>query len=235
MSIFYDPHYVIEQVQGLGSHPAEVAKLLQSYEELVRVENHSPAIGSLNKPEKIEELFWQRVQYHTTAGEVFSKAKEELANTLRGQLTRAVGANVDHYVNQQRKDFNQAVKDYTGAVALLPTEFDSEDVANFTDEQFQAYRKARSAVAVFGQIKGFMVKLPDLSGGMRWDTQQPANLFILEPVTIEEYNVVRYPERADNPAVAAIAPEIRAALDYGIEFKLSTADEARANLREIAA
>lgn len=226
-----DPHFAIQQIQGLGDHPASVRKLLDAYEELVRIEDHAPSLAGITDPAKVEEVFNSYVEHLATRGEVHAEAKNALAHALRRNLSAAVRDNQAHYIDQQREAFDQAAETYTNAVELLPEEFDADDVANFSEEQFTAYRQARAAAQALKGIRGYLNALPDLTGQMRL-TPANLNFLILEPTDPGQANVIRFPDRPANQTVASIEPAFRTALDKGARFKLSTVAEANEIARE---
>lgn len=226
-----DPHYTIEQIQSLGNHPAPVRKLLDAYEELIRIGDHAPSVAGVTDPAKVAEVFNSYVEYLATSGDVHAEAKNALAHTLRRSLSAAVRDNQAHYIDQQREAFDQAAETYTSAVELLPEEFDADDVPNFSEEQFTAYRQARAAAQMLKSIRGYLNALPDLTGQMRL-TPANLNFLILEPTDQGQANVIRFPDRPANPTVASIEPAFRAALAQGARFKLSTVAEANDIARE---
>lgn len=226
-----DPHYTIEQIQGLGNHPAPVRKLLDAYEELIRIGDHAPSVAGITDPAKVEEVFKSYVEYLATSGDVHSEAKNALAHTLRRNLSAAVRDNQKHYIDQQRAVFDAAAETYTNAVQILPEEFDAEDLANFSEQQFIAYRQARGAAQALKSIRAYLNSLPDLTGTIRL-TPANLNFLILEPTNQAQANVVRFPDRAANSTIASIEPAFRVALDKGARFKLSTVAEANAIAQE---
>lgn len=226
-----DPHYTIDQIQGLGNHPAPVRKLLDAYEELIRIGDHAPSVAGITDPAKVEEVFNSYVEYLATSGDVHAEAKNALAHTLRYKLSAAVRDNQGHYIDQQRAAFDAAAETYTSAVQILPEEFDAEDLANFSEEQFTAYRQARGAAQALKSIRSYLNALPDLTGTIRL-TPANLNFLILEPTNQAQANVIRFPDRAANSTIASIEPAFRDALAKGARFKLSTVAEANEIARE---
>lgn len=243
MSMIQDPAMVIENISNLsGDHHPEVAKLIEAFETVSRVHVDTPSLAGLTDPEKVEEVILEiaRVNALNAAepGKLspIQQARSQAYNQIRRQAVSAVQKSQQHYIDQKVEMFNEAAGLYAREVVKLPTEFDTVDVADFSAEQFEAYRNVRNAVAVITSVRSFLNSLPDLSAQLRKGDEVALDLLILNPGRDQAaFNAIQFPEQPANATIAKIAPHYRAALELGARFEISTVAEATQTYRKFGA
>lgn len=225
----HDPHYAIMTVSNLATeHPEEVSQLLDAAQAMGAAVNVPPSWAGLTDPEKVENVILAQAQHNAVSGEAFAKAKEAAANRLRAELTRAVTANQEWYLEQREQGFSATAEAYLAAMDKLPEqEFSSEDVVAFDPETFQAYTEAKAAAAALKGYRSWLRGFDSVTRAIGFDSQHwHENHLILQSKNVLSYSAIQLAPSYNEKAYAAVAPEIHHAVKNGAKFKLSTGPQA---------
>lgn len=217
-------------VNGWGvNHPKDVRNALDCLRELDNAHAVEPDWSGIFDPATVAETVQAHAAYNASQGEPRSTALERARKQLEDELTDAVTVAFDGYVKQWEERFNAAAKQYTAAAELLPREFNAEDTAAFTVQQFQALQDAKSAAVDLKIAESFLLSSTGVVRDQSFNDNLHATEFlIMDPGSVDLYVAVTNTTGSgySDPVYASVEPVLLKAVKDGATLRLATPNEA---------
>lgn len=227
MNYLVTPNDTINATRAFGlKHPKKVTDLLDAAEALDNANAEAPGWEGVLDAKKVADVVRANAEHTVTSGQALTEASNRARGLIAQAVTRAVGDNLDGYLDQIEQRFQDAAEEYAEAVKLLPREFNSEDVTGWEPEVFEAYTRAKQANATIEAVKGWLLNLGRVVPSEKFDTSYSTEFLILNPVALEGYYSIQTANgtTTDN-ALRAVNPVRLKAVQDGIPLSVSLPSE----------
>lgn len=233
----FDQKFAIDGFLGATNlkHSKEVQNLIDALEQLRFAVSEAPDWDGVFDPATVIDTVKEHVRWELTEStEALTKARNQAENKIYSQLGFELGQNLDGYVTQLKPAFNRASKAYAEAVTKLPREFNGDDLANFTAEEFQAYGEAKQALSEIESVMSWLQSVGQAISIHKYKMDGYAPEFlIIDPNDLQGFFNIQVSERRgwDN-AYKAINPVLAKAVQDGATLRIALPAEARTMITE---